>query len=73
MALEHMDVNTDLDAVLFVIHSACFEQPAVVVEVCSAMLKLDVQLASHLLLTRDAPLACLSAGLCYAEQDGVSA
>jgi hypothetical protein len=69
MGLEHVDQFTDVETAMFVLHSACFEQPSIVAEVCDAMLKLDVQIASQMLVTRNAPLTCLAAGLCYTGQD----
>jgi hypothetical protein len=66
--LEHTDTGSADEEVVFALHSACHDQPAVVYEACAALMRVDAMAASQLIVTRDAPLVCETLALCYRGQ-----
>ena len=63
-ALEHLDEATGVDEAIFVLHSACNDQPPIMEEACTEIIRLDAQIAQQMLVTQSAPLVCAAAGMC---------
>lgn len=63
--LEHTDGGSELEDVVYSLHSACHDQPPVMTEACGALMRIDSQVANTLALTRDTALTCNTMGLCY--------
>lgn len=65
MAIEHTSKQTTLDDAIYVVHSACYNQPPVVKETCDVLMSLDAQIASDIIAVRDPKAVCMAAGICY--------
>lgn len=63
--VEHTEVGSDLEDVVFALHSACHDQPPVMTETCAELMRLDSLVANSLAITRDPGEVCTAVGICY--------
>lgn len=64
---EHTNAVSEMDEMLFALHSACHETPAILKEACDVLVDRDQLAVEALLISPDIPSVCQTIGMCYPE------
>lgn len=64
---EHTNGVSDMEELLFALHSACHETPPILREACDVLVDRDQLAVEALIISPDIPSVCQTIGMCYPE------
>lgn len=64
---EHTNNDSDMEELLFALHSSCHETPPILREACDVLVDRDQLAVEALIISPDVPTVCQTIGMCYPE------